>query len=134
MSKTAITLEVLPAGFGDCLLVSCTFGKQVWRMLVDTGPDEAYPQLKARLSQLPVVDGKRHINLFVVSHIDHDHIGGAGQLLSDRSLGLSFGDIWFNAPPRPAVRGVAEGQSLAGLLVQQRPICRGIWHSVGSLS
>lgn len=69
MPKTAITLEVLPAGFGDCLLVSCPVGKRIWRMLVDTGPDEAYPQLKARLSQLPMgVDGKRLIDLFVVSH------------------------------------------------------------------
>ena len=117
MPKTAITLEVLPAGFGDCLLVSCPSGSRTWRMLVDTGPDEAYPQLKARLSQLPVgADGKRHIDLFVVSHIDHDHIGGVGLLLSDRSLGMSFGDIWFNAPPQRKLRGVAEGQSLAELL------------------
>lgn len=37
-------------------------------------------------------------------------------MLSDTSLGLKFGDIWFNAPPHRAVRGVAEGRSLASLL------------------
>ena len=114
MSEHAITLEVLPAGYGDCLLVQCPVGRRTWRMLVDTGPDETFPALKARLGALPVdAKGKRHIDVFVVTHIDHDHIGGAGLLLSDRSLGLSFGDIWFNAPPRQHERGVAEGESLA---------------------
>lgn len=117
MPTPAITLEALPAAFGDCLLISCPFGRRTWRMLVDTGPDETYPALNARLTQLrPNRQGKRHIDLVVVTHIDHDHIGGAAQLLNDRSLGLTFGDIWFNAPPQPAVRGVAEGEALAQLL------------------
>lgn len=86
-------------------------------MLVDTGPDENYGSLRRRLQQLPVDNrGQRHIDLFVVSHIDHDHIGGAGMLLNDDDLQLSFGDIWFNAPPTRQVRGVAEGKSLAKIL------------------
>ena len=117
MSPPAVVLEVLPAGFGDCLLVSCPVGRSTWRMLVDTGPDETYPTLRRRLLQIPKAsDGRRHIDLFVVSHIDHDHIGGARLLLGDDEIGLSFGDIWFNAPPRPRTRGVAEGQSLADIL------------------
>jgi glyoxylase-like metal-dependent hydrolase (beta-lactamase superfamily II) len=117
MTAPAITLEVLPAGYGDCLLISCPVGRRTWRMLVDTGPDETFPTVKTRLAQLPAdAHGKRHIELFIVTHIDHDHIGGASLLLNDRSLGLTFGDIWFNAPPKPAVRGVAEGESLAQLL------------------
>ena len=117
MSTSAITLEVLPAGFGDSVLLSCPAGDRTWRMLIDTGPDEAYPALRARLAELPLgPNGKRHMDLFIVSHIDHDHIGGASLLLNDQSLQLSFGDIWFNAPPRPTARGVAEGESLAKLL------------------
>ena len=117
MPAPAITLEVLPAGYGDCLLVQCPVGKRTWRLLVDTGPDETYPALKARLAALPLDSlGQRYIDLFIVTHIDHDHIGAASLLLNDRTLGLSFGDIWFNAPPRPTPRGVAEGQSLAELL------------------
>jgi len=117
MPIPAITLEVLPAGFGDCLLISCPVGRRTWRLLVDTGPDETYPSLKARLAKLRANrQGKRHIDLFIVTHIDHDHIGGTSLLLNDRSLGLTFGDIWFNAARRPATRGVAEGESLAQLL------------------
>lgn len=117
MPSNPMTIEVLPAGFGDCLLVSCPVGKRDWRMLIDTGPDETYPALRKRLSELPVAaDGHRHIDLFVVTHIDHDHIGGAKLLIEDKALALKFGDIWFNAPPTPRTRGVAEGQSLATLL------------------
>jgi beta-lactamase superfamily II metal-dependent hydrolase len=117
VSQPAISLQVLPAGYGDCLLVSCPVGDRAWRMLVDTGPDECWPQLRERLATIPQsADGKRHIDLAVISHIDHDHIGGAALLFSDKTLGLSFGDVWFNAPPRPATRGVAEGQSLSELL------------------
>ena len=49
---------------------------------MDTGPDETYPALRRRLLQIPRGDdGERHIDLLVVSHIDHDHIGGARRLL-----------------------------------------------------
>lgn len=115
--EPAITIDVLPAGFGDCLLVSCPVPGRTWRMLVDTGPDETYPALRRRLLAIPPgADDRRHIDLFVVTHIDHDHIGGSHLLLGDAELGLSFGDVWFNAPPRRRVRGVAEGESLAEIL------------------
>jgi beta-lactamase superfamily II metal-dependent hydrolase len=116
MDAADLTLEVLPAGYGDCLLVSCRTGPRIWRMLIDTGPDECYPMLRSRLEALPRDrSGRRRIDVFVVTHIDHDHIGGAAKLLSDRTLGLVFGDIWFNAPAVRS-RGVKEGQELAELL------------------
>ncbi len=117
MTPAAMTVEVLPAGYGDAVLVTCALGTGVWRLLVDTGPDECWPSLKQRLAQIPTDrSGTRRIDLAVISHIDHDHIGAARALFDDRSLALTFGDIWFNAPPRPASRGVAEGLSLARLL------------------
>lgn len=89
----------------------------MWRLLVDTGPDESWPALKTRLAQIPAnTAGRRKIDLAIISHIDHDHIGGAAKLFSDRELGLSFGDVWFNAPQVKTIRGVAEGRSLAKLL------------------
>lgn len=114
-----MSLDVLPASFGDSLLLTCHTPSRPWRLLVDTGPDETYAALQAHLRSLtPNAQGKRLIDTFVVSHIDHDHIGGAALLLSDASLELEFGDVWFNAPtaagPRP--RGVVEGQRLAELL------------------
>jgi len=112
----AITIEALPAGYGDCLLVSCPVPGGTWRALIDTGPDENWPTLQDRLAVLPVtVDGRRLLDLVIVSHIDHDHIGAGGFLLSNAELGLSFNDVWFNARHH-LVRGVAEGESLAAIL------------------
>lgn len=121
VSPPAISLEVLPADDGDSLRVSCPMGDRVWRLLMDTGPDECWPRLRDRLFAIPPGhDGKRHIDLVVISYIDHAHAhahaGAASLLFEDRSLDLSFGNVWFNAPPAPANRGVAEGQSLAAIL------------------
>jgi beta-lactamase superfamily II metal-dependent hydrolase len=113
-----IVFEALPAGYGDALLLTCDVDGAPWRLLVDTGPDECWPMLRERLSAIPAnADGRRRIDLAVITHIDHDHIGGAKLLFDDRTLGLEFGDIWFNAPSlKQASRGVAEGVALAGLL------------------
>ncbi|MGD9835490.1 MAG: ComEC/Rec2 family competence protein [Piscinibacter sp.] len=119
MAAPVMSLEVLPASFGDCLLLTCHTPSGPWRLLVDTGPDETYSALQAHLrSLMPNAQGKRVVDTFVVSHIDHDHIGGAALLLNDDSLDLEFGDIWFNAPTPagPRTRGVAEGQRLAEIL------------------
>ena len=90
----AITLEVLPAGYGDSLLLTCPVPHGHWRMLVDTGPDECWPTLRERLLAIPPdAGGRRRIDLLVVTHIDHDHIGAVQALLQDRSLGLVFGMI-----------------------------------------
>ncbi len=115
MPDEAIRIEALPASYGDCLLVSCALEQGgVWRMLVDTGPSKTWPALRRRLAALPVdAAGQRRIDLLVVSHIDHDHIGGVSRLLADDELNIDYGDIWFNAP---LVRGVAEGQRLAEAL------------------
>ena len=116
MTQPAVIVEDLPAAYGDSLLATCSLKHGHWRLLVDTGTDECWPSLKARLAQLPVVNGTRHIDLAVITHIDHDHIGAAGLMLSDTSLGLKFGDIWFNAPSYLEARGVKEGRTLASIL------------------
>ena len=54
MSIPAITVEALPAGYGDCLLISCPVGRRTWRLLIDTGPDECLPMLVDRLKAIPL--------------------------------------------------------------------------------
>lgn len=117
MAASAIIVEALPAGHGDCLLISCPVGRRTWRLLIDTGPDECLPTLVDRLKAIPLnAQGRRRIDLAVMSHIDHDHIGGEARLVADASLKLEFGDIWFNARSRPVTRGVREGVGLAAVL------------------
>ncbi len=122
-ARPAITLDVLPASYGDALLLRCPVGRGTWTLLMDTGPDETWPALRRRLLQLPKrADGRRWIDLLVISHIDHDHIGSVAKMLDDAELGLAFGDVWFNAPPNlPRPRSAVEGAALARLLGTGRP-------------
>jgi hypothetical protein len=57
------------------------------------------------------------LDLVIVSHIDHDHIGATRDLFSDQTLGLTFGDVWFNGRHHlKRQRGVAEAEELSDLL------------------
>lgn len=116
--EAAITIEALPAAYGDALLVSCPVPGGTWRLLMDFGPDETWPLVRARLAAIPGnPSGKRQIDLAIVSHIDHDHIGAARLLFGDTELGLTFGDIWFNARRHlTPERGVAEAEDFAAIL------------------
>lgn len=116
LPRSVFTVEALPAGNGDCLLVSCAVPNGTWRLLCDMGPDEAWPALRSRLHALPLDErGERRIDLAIVTHIDHDHIGAAAALFTDNTLGLTFDDVWFNGRHH-LERGVAEGEALGALL------------------
>jgi glyoxylase-like metal-dependent hydrolase (beta-lactamase superfamily II) len=120
---TALTIELLKAGFGDCLLVTAPTPAGQYRVLIDTGPHAAtYQRLRDRLLQSPPnSDGRRHLDLFIVTHIDHDHIGNAERVLRDVDLALEFGDIWFNGfaqlqpvdLPPGAARGTVEADAVS---------------------
>jgi beta-lactamase superfamily II metal-dependent hydrolase len=116
-----ITLDVLPAGRGDCLWVECArTGLPPWRMLIDGGLPNCYPMLRQRLKTLAVA-GPVFIDLVVVSHIDSDHIGGLLPLFAEDEIELKFGDIWFNGLPQlpefeTQSRSVKEGERLVDLL------------------
>lgn len=124
-----VALEMLPAGHGDCLLLEFGPGDEVThRILIDGGPARTYGAVRERLARLPVDgDGKRRVDLLVVSHIDGDHIEGVIQLLQDEDLGLEPADIWFNdwnhlqglEPADPDVLGAKAGEFLAALLEVQ---------------
>lgn len=120
----AVHFEALAASYGDALFIECSTEQGPWRLLVDAGPRANWPAVRARLDQLPAsADGQRHIDLAIVSHIDHDHIGAMTDLLTDQALSLRFGDIWFNGrehlqwvEPPSAARSAQEGDALARLL------------------
>ncbi len=114
-------IDMLPARHGDALWIEYGRGRAApARVLVDCGPVGAYKEfLKPRIAALP--PAQRHFELFILSHIDDDHIGGAIQLLKDaRSLGVSFGDIWFNGFKHlPGVLNAKQGEAFSALIQQQ---------------
>jgi beta-lactamase superfamily II metal-dependent hydrolase len=88
-STTLFTVEMLPAGTGDCLLIEYGDVGKPRRILVDCGAESTAQSLASRFAN-------QEFELFVLTHIDADHISGALTLLADQHSNIRFGDIWFN--------------------------------------
>jgi len=125
-------IELLPAAHGDALWVEYGDQRRPRRIVVDGGPAPTYEQgLRRRLAALPAND--RRIDLFVVSHIDADHIDGAIILLREaEALGIRLGEVWFNGWPQLAgIEGAdfqpLQGEFLGALLASTARI-KAIWN------
>lgn len=88
-------IDLLPAEYGDAIWIEYGERRRIHRLLIDCGTAAVYPRIRERILALP--EGQRHFELLLVTHVDLDHIGGALALLRESaSLGVSFGEIWFN--------------------------------------
>jgi hypothetical protein len=85
---STFAVEMLPAGHGDALVVE--WGAH--RMLIDAGTFHSWDDVRARLKQRR----SDAYELFVVTHVDEDHIGGAIALLDDPDLRHRVSSVWFN--------------------------------------
>lgn len=91
-----LRIEVLPAEYGDALWIEYGAKSSPRRILVDCGTPSVFQSaLAERIRAVP--EGKRNFELFVVTHIDADHIGGAVKFLRARKkLKVELKDVWFN--------------------------------------
>ena len=87
-------IEMLPAREGDALWIRYGNPDALRQILIDGGRAGTYNEIKERVAQLPA--DQRKFELFVITHVDRDHIEGALKLLEDPDLDLAFGEIWFN--------------------------------------
>jgi hypothetical protein len=105
-----LRIEALPARNGDCLWI--TYGdERAHHVLVDCGSVDVAAAAAAR------VLGAERVELFVLTHIDADHISGAIPLFTDPEVASRFGDVWFNGWGQ--LRGflsVAQGEDFSALL------------------
>ncbi|WP_417783977.1 ComEC/Rec2 family competence protein [Terasakiella pusilla] len=92
-----LTIEMLPASYGDCIWIKYGNPVSPSQVLIDAGLASTYKdQLKPRLKELQ--RDQRKFDLIVATHIDNDHIAGMEKLLKDRDrLGLKMDDFWYNA-------------------------------------
>ena len=96
----SVTLDVLPADEGDCLLLICHTAEGDRHVLIDAGTPATAARLKPRLAKLV----PRHLEL----------LG-----LPDAKIGI--GDIWFNGrrhlqSPGIAARGFRDAEGLSDIL------------------
>ena len=124
-------IELLPAAHGDSIWVEYGDPARPRRIVIDGGPAPAYEQgLFARLKKLKKDD---RIDLFIVTHIDSDHIDGAVILLQQAAaMGVQFDEIWFNAwrqleKAGPDTFAPVQGEFLSALIDKSGLL--GIWNA-----
>ncbi len=113
-----VTVELLPAGYGDAILVTYgQAGAEPHRVLIDGGQAKSFPTVADRLRSF-----NGPIDLFVVTHVDTDHIGGAVRLLSSGALAARFQAVWFNGFVHldrfSGLFGPIHGEKLTALIVK----------------
>jgi beta-lactamase superfamily II metal-dependent hydrolase len=118
-------LGLFPAREGDALILSWGDAAAPQRILIDAGRASTAKTIKAyaRKRQL----GPGAFELFVITHIDRDHIEGAVALLGDAWFRKRVKGVWFNgrkdlkyAPPAPGYEtfGALQGEALTNLIQQ----------------
>jgi len=113
-------IEMLPAGHGDCLYIEYGDPTAPSRVLIDGGPYYAFDDLAGRIDSLAA--GAAPLELFVVTHMDCDHIDGAVKLLGVQASRQVAREVWFNARRHlePAgVLGAREGEFLNALVPEE---------------
>lgn len=119
------TIEMLPASEGDSLWIE--YGPDedhLKRILIDAGRVATYRIIRERILALDEDD--RRFELFVITHVDSDHIEGAVPLLQDRIPGLEWGEVWFNGYRHaeqfkpPDKLGALQGEYVSALIDKAR--------------
>lgn len=115
-------IHLLPAGFGDAILIEYGEPEELHFILIDGGPyyefNRLWEAIKIMTPHLKVLD------LLVITHIDIDHIDGIIVLLNKRSRPFSIKEVWFNGfneikPPDDSL-GVLQGEYLSNLIQRKK--------------
>jgi beta-lactamase superfamily II metal-dependent hydrolase len=116
-----LRIEVLPAEYGDSLWIEYGSKAAPKRIIVDCGTPSVFKSALAKRI-LAVPEGKRAFELFVVTHIDADHIGGAVNFLRARKkLKVELKDVWFNGYKHlNDVLGAVMGEALSTEIQKQK--------------
>lgn len=111
-----LSVEMLPARYGDCLWIEYGDERAPRRILVDCGMKSTYGLLSKRLKKNPDLS----FELLVLTHVDADHIQGSIPLLQQFGPDR-FKDVWYNGwkqlPPDDSL-GPVQGEIVSALLEQ----------------
>lgn len=94
-SAQIMRLKLFPAIEGDCLLLEVPTVDTQRRILIDGGRTRAFDPLCHYLEGLS--EPERLIDLFIVTHIDADHIAGALKFARQSAPPAKVAGVWFNA-------------------------------------
>ena len=90
---TIFDIEMMPAENGDCLWIEYGDPKSPHRVIIDCGAKSA---AKLLFDKTDKIKGDHNFDLFVLTHIDSDHISGVPAFFKKLPKETSFEEIWFN--------------------------------------
>lgn len=100
----AISVRVLKANHGDCILVTHKGSHGTFNLLIDGGNAGTFKygkqdRMKGELCKLldEIKALNQHIDLVILTHIDDDHIGGLLKALKSPSYSQLVKSVWFNS-------------------------------------
>lgn len=107
-----LTLRIVQAKFGDCLIIEYGDKKNRKYMLIDGGPGGVYTG-SLRDELVKIKDNGGQIDLMVLSHIDGDHIVGLLDLLEELKQNaadeeepvIKIKELWINSFSQTISRG-----------------------------
>lgn len=85
-------VEMLPGGHGDALVVEYGPKTKPHQLLIDVGTFHSWQDVRMEL----IRRRKDRYEIFVATHVDEDHLGGAIALLDDPDLKQRIDHVWFN--------------------------------------
>ncbi len=128
-------LRMLPAGDGDCLVLSWGDGGLLHHMVIDGGRRGAYARLSDELRC--IADAGEELVLYVLTHVDADHIEGSLAYLDDVNRPLLPKDVWFNGYAQmveAGVRSTRQGDEWSKAVARlQLPLNRHFGNGVASI-
>ena len=87
-------MTMYPGMDGDCSVLTWGTSTELHHMLVDLGRSGTYKAVKDELKNLGSIE------LFVMSHVDADHIAGAIPMVREQTPPFSPKRVWYNARPQ----------------------------------
>lgn len=118
-----LRVNLLRADHGDCIVLEYGDPQEIKRVLIDAGTNSTYENsIRPYTQEIASKDGKCTFELFVVTHVDSDHIGGAIPLLENlEDDNVDIKEIWFNgykqiSAQAPGVLGPAAGERLTRII------------------
>lgn len=130
-------IHLLPATFGDAILIEYGTKAAPHYILIDGGPYYVFDEVFEAIRRIaPAMEA---LELLVVTHIDIDHIDGTVKMLNQSNLPFQIKEIWFNGREQlmeaanSDILGSLQGEYLTDLIadkklphnqcVKGKPIC-----------
>ena len=120
MGKDLMSLfrvSMLPAGDGDCLVLSWGEPGALGHAVIDGGRAATYAALRRRL--LEMAKAGERLELFILTHVDADHIEGGLKFVEDGERPIAPGRVWYNsfdALGGLRARSIAQGDRYAAAI------------------